>query len=212
MRDKLKDDPTKLTDYEIIEMLLTQVLPRRDTKPLAKELLKRFQSIKGVLEARPSELRQVKGFGPALEAHWILLRELMSRREESQARQRQVLTNSALVAHMARTRLAGGEKEELWTAFVDSHNRLISWEKANQGTVAGITCYPRELFERAIILKASGIIMAHNHPGGSLTPSLEDLDLTKHIAESAKQIGLRLIDHIIVTDEGHYSLSDDDLF
>lgn len=212
MRKKLNDDPTKLADYEIIEMLLAQVVTRKDTKPLAKELLTRFHSVKGVLEARLSELRQVNGFGPALEAHWILLRELMSRREESRARQREVLTSSALVAQMARTRLAGSEKEELWIAFVDSRNRLISWEKASQGTVAGIICYPRELLERAIILKASGMIMAHNHPGGSLNPSLEDLDLTKHIAESAKQIGLMLIDHIIITDEGHYSLSDDNLF
>lgn len=212
MRKKLKDDPTKLADYEIIEMLLAQVVTRKDTKPLAKELLARFSSVKGVLEARLSELRQVNGFGPALETHWILLRELMSRREESQARQREVLASSALVAKMARTRLAGNEKEELWIAFVDSRNRMLAWEKASQGTVAGVTCYPRELLERAIILKASGMIMVHNHPGGSLAPSLEDLDLTKHIAESAKQIGLMLIDHIIITDEGHYSLSDDNLF
>ncbi|SHN67828.1 RadC family protein [Desulfovibrio litoralis] len=206
LREKLKDDPTKLPDYEVLELLLAQVIPRQDTKPLAKELLLRFQTIKGVLEARPAELRLVKGFGPALEVYWILLRELMSRREEAPIRRREVLATPDLVAKMAKTRLAGNEKEELWLAFLDTQNRLISWERGLMGTVAGIICYPRDILERALLLKASAIILVHNHPGGAFMPSSQDIELTQQLASSAEKIGVQVLDHIIVTDENAYSL------
>lgn len=209
LRERLEKSPDKLQDYEILELLLGKVLLRKDTKPLAKDLLKHFQSIKGVMDAKPAELRNIPGFGPALENFWILLRELMARYAESPVRQRELLSSPSAVADMAKRRLAGCEHEETWIAFVDTQNRLIAWEQNNKGTVDSTVIFPRDVIERAIMLKASGFILVHNHPGGSSAPSGADLQITEHLKRSAQTIGLRFLDHIIVTDEGYTSVMND---
>lgn len=209
LRERLDKTPDKLHDYEVLELLLGKVLLRQDTKPLAKELLSRFQSVKGVLDAKPAELRAVPGFGPLLENFWRLLRELMARYAESPMRQREFLSSPNAVAAMAKSRLAGHEHEETWIAYVDTQNRLLSWEQNSKGTVDNAAIFPRDILERAILLKASGFILVHNHPGGSVKPSGADLQVTEHIRRSAKTLGLRLLDHIIVTDEEYFSILND---
>lgn len=209
LRERLDKTPDKLQDYEVLELLLGKVLLRQDTKPLAKELLVRFKSIKGVLDAKPAELRAVAGFGPSLESYWRLLRELMARYAESAVRQRDCLSSPQAVAAMAKSRLAGREHEETWIAYVDTQNRLLSWEQNSKGTVDNAAIFPRDILERAILLKASGFILVHNHPGGSVKPSGADLQVTEHIKRSAQTLGLRFLDHIIVTDEEYYSILND---
>lgn len=211
LRERLGKNPGDLADYEILELLLGQVLMRRDTKPLAKELLARFQTLRGVLDAKPAELRTVPGFGPGLENFWLLLREVMARHAESPLRQRECLSSPEAVAAVARSRLAGHDHEETWIAYVDTQNRLLAWEQSSKGTVDNTVIYPRDIMERAIVLKASGFILVHNHPGGSASPSGADLQITEHLKRSAQTLGLRFLDHIIVTDAGYASLMSDGL-
>lgn len=206
LRERLSKTPDKLHDYEILELLLGKVLSRQDTKPLAKELLARFQSMRGVLDAKPAELKAVPGFGPALESFWLLLRELLARYAESPLRLRESLSSPEAVAQAARSRLAGREHEETWIAYVDTQNRLIAWEQNSKGSVDNATIFPRDIMERAILLKASGFILVHNHPGGSTRPSGADLHITEHLKRSAQTLGLRFLDHLIVTDEGYASV------
>lgn len=211
LREKLAHDSRSLPDYEIFELLLGQVLTRKDTKPLAKALLQRFTSFKGVLDARPEELRSIAGFGTALEQYWILLRELLARYAESPMREREELATPEAVAHAARSRLAGCPREEVWVAYVDTRNRLLSWEMGSKGSVDKSTMYPRDILERALLLKASGIIVVHNHPGGSAEASGADLQLTEHLRRSAQTVGVRLLDHVVVTDDACYSIATDRL-
>lgn len=209
LRAKLIKNPGELPDYEILELLLGQVLTRKDTKPLSKELLKKFNSIKGVLDARPSELLDVSGFGPGLLAYWLLLREVMARYVESPLRSRESLSTPSNVARMARTRLAGLDREEVWAAYVDTQNRLIKWEQCSRGTVDTSIVFPRDLLERAILLKASGFVLVHNHPGGKAEPSGADLQMTEHIKRASQTIGIRFMDHIIITESSCYSVMND---
>ena len=209
LRSRLLAAGQTLADYEVLELLLGHVLLRQDTKPLAKELLARFESIKGVLDARPQELIAVPGFGPALEAYWRLLREVMARYEESPARQRMQLCSPQAVARMARHRLANCDHEEFWIAYLDSQNRLISWEMASLGSVETVPLYPRDVMARALALKASSLIMVHNHPGGSPRPSGNDIALTERLKEAGTPLGIRVMDHVIVTEKDCYSLCED---
>ncbi|MDR2892152.1 MAG: DNA repair protein RadC [Deltaproteobacteria bacterium] len=211
LRARLTKSPSDLADYEILELLLAQVLTRKDTKPLAKELLERFQSVKGVLDAKPAELSGVEGFGPKLTAYWLLLRELLARYAESPLRRREVLASPARVAAMARQRLAGNPLEEVWLAYVDGQNHLLAWERYHKGSSDNSTIYPRDIVERAILLKASGFILVHNHPGGASRPSGADLQATRQLREAAQALSLRFMDHIIVTDDAFCSLSDEGL-
>lgn len=209
LRARLSDAPEKLVDYEILELLLGYVFLRRDTKPLAKDLLDRFGSLRGVMDARPQEMTTVPGVGPAVENFWKLLREFMARYAESPVRMRETLCSPKTIAHMARQRLGKLPHEELWIAFVDTRNRLLSWEKAQQGTINAATLYPRDVIERALSLKASGFFLVHNHPGGDPSPSGADIELTQRLQRAAQPLAIRFIDHVIVTDNQCFSLMSD---
>lgn len=209
LRERLLKAGHSLAEYEVLELLLGHVVTRRDTKPLAKELVKRFGSIRGALDARPEELTSVPGFGPALAAYWRLLREMMARYAEAPARKRITLCTPEAVAAFARVRLAGLSHEEFWTAFLDTQNNLIEWEMGARGTVHAVAVFAREIIERALALRASSLILVHNHPGGNASPSGPDIAITNQVREAGKSMSIRVTDHVVVTDGDCYSLAED---
>ena len=211
LRERLLKDSTALADYEILELLLGYALLRRDTKPLAKELLSRFGSIRGVLDALPAEMQQVGGVGEGVAALRLLLREMMARYAEAPMRERKVLCTPRDVAQMVIPRLSGSPHEELWTATVDAQNRLLTWERLARGTGGMVPCYPRDILERVLQCKASGFFLVHNHPGGTPKASPEDIEMTRNIQRIATSMGLRLLDHLIVGDGACYSIREDGL-
>lgn len=198
LRERLQRNSRELADYEVLELLLGYVLTRQDTKPLAKELLDRFGTLVDVFAARPEELRAIKGFGPALETFWVLWKETWARLHETPTGKRCELDTPQAVAQMAIARLGGASKEEFWTALVDNKNRLLAWEQVSQGTVDRAAVYIREVLSLALSYEASGMILVHNHPGGDLDPSREDLELTKRVSVASNTLGIRLLDHLIV--------------
>lgn len=207
LRERLEREPLAVSDYEVLELLLGYGLTRKDTKPLAKELLRRFGSIKGVLDARPDELVQTPGFGPGLMHLWRVLRELLARHASSSIRKREELATPQAVAHMARARLSGCAYEECWIALVDNRNGLLAWERLRRGGIGSVPVQPRDVLEAALLHKASGIILIHNHPGGSPGPSQPDIMLTTELQRLAPRMGLRFVDHIIVTEGDCYSIT-----
>lgn len=207
LRARLEGDPQSVTDAEVLELALCLAIPRKDTKTLAYALLKRFGTLRTVLDARADELEQVDGFGPAAASLWRLIREIMVRYALSPLKAKQTLSTPESVATLARLRLGNLSYEESWLALVDTQNRLISWEKLRQGSINSIAIQPRDVLELAIARKASGIILIHNHPGGNPHPSSADKDLTKAITELAPHLGLRLLDHIIITNDQCYSIT-----
>ncbi len=208
LREKLSAEPKALADYELLELLLGQVLPRRDTKPLAKDLLARFGTLRGVITAEAQALREVKGFGEGLCGHWAVLREAFARLGEEPVRQRLAFTGPDVVAQAARARIGHLRVEEFWVALVDNKNRLMAWERVGRGTVDQTAVYPREVLALALKHSASGLILAHNHPGGDPSPSTQDHDLTRRIKAAAEQLGLRVLDHLVVTEGSHFSFQE----
>ncbi len=209
LRARLTAASHTLVDYEVLELLLGHVLLRRDTKPLAKDLLEKFGSLKGVLDARAQELAAVPGFGPALEAYWVLLREVMARYAEAPARWRTELCSPLAVAHMARMRLAACAHEQFWAAYLDTQNHLLAWELASKGSIHAVPLYPRDIMARALALNAASVILVHNHPGGNPKPSGADVDLTRKVQAAGEALGIRLTDHVIITNDACYSLVED---
>lgn len=212
LREKLVADSSILADYEILELLLGMVLTRTDTKPLAKELLNQFETFRGVLDAPHAELMHISGFGEALKNFWILIHECKARYVESPARHRCILTSPELVATMAQQRLAGLTHEELWAALVDSQNRLITWKRVLKGNLDSISITPREVLAPAYEYKASGLFLAHNHPGGTLSPSKSDIEITARLYAAASLMDIRLIDHFIIADGNSLSMRKEGLF
>ncbi len=205
LKERLVENSRALADYEVLELLLSYVNFRRDNKPMAKAMLERFQTIRGVYMARGGEMKDIEGFGPGYEQFWTLLREFWARVNEHPLHKRAVLNCPEVVAGMAQARLGPAEYEEFWVALVDNKNRLVGWEQVSKGTVDQAAVYPREVLALALTRKASGVILVHNHPGSDPKPSIQDVELTKRIKSAASEINLRVLDHIIVTESRFFS-------
>jgi DNA repair protein RadC len=205
LKDRLMENPRALADYEVLELLLGYVNVRRDNKPLAKDLIARFGGVRGALLAREEELLGVPGIGPGALEFVTLWREAWARFHEQPLRERALLNNPELVAEMARARLGAKEREEFWMALVDTKNRLIAWEQISQGTVDQAVIYPREILSVALRHKASAMILVHNHPSGDPRPSAEDIAITRRIASAAREVDMRVLDHLVVAAGGFFS-------
>jgi DNA repair protein radc len=207
LKDRLKDSPEKLGEYEVLELLLGYVILRRDTKPIAKELLERHNSLRGILDAKPEDLMGIPGIGPGVIDFMHVLQEVMARYAESRIQAKNELCSPEAVAAMARQRLGKLAHEEVWVAFVDNRNRLISWEKFAKGSVNASSVHPRDILEKALAHKASGFIIVHNHPGGDPSPSDSDLIFTQQVEKAARTLFIRFLDHVIVCDTEAYSIT-----
>ena len=198
--------PDALSDYELLEMALFPALPRRDTKPLAKALLKKFGSFAEVVHAPQARLREVDGIKDASINQLKLLAAAANRIAKGQVQQRTLLSSWNDVIDYCRTTMAFADKEQFRLLFLDKRNQLIADEVQQTGTVDHTPVYPREVIKRALELSATAILLVHNHPSGDPTPSQADIQMTKAIIDIATPLGIAVHDHIIVGKNGHASL------
>ncbi|WP_417424158.1 RadC family protein [Hoeflea sp.] len=195
-----------LADYELLELLLFRLIPRRDTKPIAKALLTRFGSLSEVLGAPTHLLTEVKGVGDSVAADLKLVAAIAHRMLKSDLKGRQVLASWSSVIEYCRAAMAFEEREQFRVLFLDKKNALISDEVQQTGTVDHTPVYPREVVKRALELSATALILVHNHPSGDPTPSRADIEMTKLIIDTARPLGITVHDHIIIGRNGHASL------
>src|SRR4051794_29680833 len=195
-----------LADYEMLELVLFRALPRRDVKPLAKNLLARFGSFAEVISAPRARLDEVDGLGEAAITELKVVQAAAHRLLKGQVSKRPMLSSWSAVLDYVRAAQAFAEKEEFRILFLDKRNQLIADEVQQKGTVDHTPVYPREVVKRALELSATAIILVHNHPSGDPTPSRADIDMTKQVAEVARTLGIQLHDHVIVGKDGHASL------
>ena len=192
-------------DYEILEFILTYVIPVKNTKPPARALLRKFGSLGSVFNAGEKELVEIEGIGPRSAMFLGLFREIASIYLESRVKKTNFLSSPKAVYDYLAVSLKGKREEEFKAIFVDSRNHPVAMETIQTGTVNKSAIYPRKVVESAIKHNAVSIIVAHNHPGGSLKPSQDDLQITEIIREALEVIEISLLDHIIVSSEGYFS-------
>jgi DNA repair protein RadC len=195
-----------LADYEMLELVLFRAVPRRDVKPLAKDLLARFGSFAEVISAPPARLAEVDGLSEAAITEFKVVQAAAHRLAKGQVHKRPVLSSWSAVLDYVRAAQAFAEKEQFRILFLDKRNQLIADEVQQEGTVDHTPVYPREVVKRALELSSTAIILVHNHPSGDPTPSHADIEMTKEVAKVAKTLGIQLYDHVIVGKDGHASL------
>ena len=197
---------TALPDYELLELFLFRSIPKKDVKPLAKQLLARFGSLSAVLGATPEELRTLKGVGETVALDLKLLHEASVRAAREQVAKRPMISSwSALMAYV-KTALAHETREQFRVLFLDKKNQLIADEVMGRGTVDHAPVYPREVMRRALELSASAVILVHNHPSGDPTPSAADIDMTRQVVEAGRSLRITVHDHLIAARDGVASL------
>lgn len=195
-----------LSDYELLEMALFPAIPRRDTKPLAKALLKKFGSFAEVVHAPEARLREVDGIKDASVNQLKLIAAAADRIARGAIKKSIALSSWNDVIDYCRSSMAFADKEQFRLLFLDKRNQLIADEVQQIGTVDHTPVYPREVIKRALELSATALILVHNHPSGDPSPSQADIQMTKAIIDIAAPLGISVHDHIIVGKGGHASL------
>jgi DNA repair protein RadC len=201
-----------LADYEMLELVLFRAVPRRDVKPLAKDLLLKFGSFAEVISAPPARLAEVGGLGEAAITELKIVQAAAHRLAKGQVKNRTGLSSWAAVIDYVRTAQAFAEKEQFRILFLDKKNQLIADEVLQEGTVDHTPVYPREVVKRALELSATALILVHNHPSGDPTPSQADVEMTRQVVQVARTLGIQVLDHVIVGKDGHASLKGLKLF
>lgn len=184
--------------HEILELLLTYSIPRKDTKPIAWALLKKFGSLGEVLDAKEEDLLQIKGIGPASIILLKMMRGIMRNYSLEKIKRRKEISTPENLVDFCRASLQGKQEEAFEVIFLTVRNTVISVERICQGTLDRTLISPRKILEKAFSHNAAGLIFIHNHPSGEPKPSSEDFQLTETLSRIASPLGIMVLDHIIV--------------
>jgi DNA repair protein RadC len=202
----LKGGRRAFPDYEFLELLLTYVIPRRDTKPIAKELLRKHRSFNSVLSQTKDRLEAVKGMGKEASTFILVIRACIERYLEQKVEKRKSISSPLEVMQFARAQLSGKQRECLLALYLSDSKRLLHHAIISEGTVNRTAFYPREIIRQGLVYNATGVIMVHNHPEGEPVPSDQDLQMTRKLEQIAEPLGIDILDHIIVTPLQAYSI------
>ncbi len=205
LRARFLANAESLPDYELLELLLFAAIPRRDTKPIAKALLKRFGSFGEVISASPDDLKDIEGIGDSAAVVLKAVQAAAQRLLQTKVKSGPVISTwNDLIAYCT-AQMAYQPIEQFRALYLDRKNKLILDEAQQQGTVDHTPVYPREVVKRALELNASALIVVHNHPSGDPKPSRADIEMTRKIKEAAAAVNITLHDHVIVSRGGHVS-------
>jgi len=205
LRRRFLEAPEALPDYEILELLLTLAIPRRDVKPKAKALIRRFGSFADVLTAPVEELMAEAGISERTAVALKLAREAAVRLARAPVINSVVISNWDSLLDYCQTAMATLPMEQFRLLFLDRKNTLIADELQQTGTIDHTPLYPREVVRRALALHASALIMVHNHPSGDPKPSKADIEMTRTVREALTVVGVQLHDHLVIGRKGHVS-------
>ncbi|WP_298673080.1 DNA repair protein RadC [uncultured Sphingomonas sp.] len=195
-----------LLDHELIEYLLALAIPRRDTKPLAKALLREFGGIGGLLTADAEALTRVSGMGDTSTAAIKIAHAAALRLLHGEVSARPVLANWQAVLDYLHADMAHHVIERFRVLHLNTRNMLIRDEVMSEGSIDQAPVHVREVIRRAIDLGSAAIILVHNHPSGDPSPSRADIDITRAIVEAGRGLGITVHDHIVIGANGHASL------
>lgn len=190
-----------MPEYELLEMLLFNAIPRIDTKPLAKRLLAAFGDLNGVIAAPQARLLEVEGATDKVYYHLRLAEAFAHRMARAKVMQRHVLSSWDALMGYCKTVMAHRDTEQFRVLYLDRKNNLVADEAQAEGTVDHVPVYPREIVKRSLELNASALILVHNHPSGDPAPSNEDIVMTDRIAEACRAVGITIHDHVVIGKE-----------
>ena len=187
-----------MPDYELLELVLFRAIPRRDVKPLARQLIETFGDFAGVLAASPLRLAEIPGVGDAVVTELKIIEAAAHRLSQARVLRRPVISDWQALLDHCRTTMAHRTIEQFRVLFLDTKNTLLADEEQARGTIDHVPVYPREVVKRALELGAAAIILVHNHPSGDPTPSEADITMTRAIDAAARTLSITLHDHLVI--------------
>ena len=198
---------TGFSEHEVLELLLTYAIPQRDVNPLAHELINRFGSLAGVLEADEQELLRVSGVGANAASILTLIPPLLAYYQMNALGARPVIQNLAEARAYCHALFMGAHRERVYMLCMDQVGHVLHPALLHEGTLDEVKLYPREIVQTALRYNAYGVILTHNHPGGIAVPSHADYVTTKSIVVALATVQVRVVDHIIVAGASSFSIN-----
>ncbi len=209
----LQGEGRDMADYELLEFVLMQALPRRDVKPLAKEMISRFGSFADVINAPNHELLQISGIKENALALLKVIKVAAIRMswQTLKSSDQPIINDYDSLIDFCRSSMCFSDVEELCLIYLDTRLHVIKTEIIQKGTISCVAIHPREIVKAAMANNASAIIMVHNHPSGSTKPSKADIEMTFAVKEACKAISVRFCDHLIISRSGYFSFNENRL-
>lgn len=199
VKEKYAESPENFKyDYEYLELLLMYSIPRRDVKGIAKELINTFGSIENVFNADVAQLCSVKGVGESSAILISLVKDIEKQCAKSRNSNVKYVGDCESAVRYFRNLLAAENKEKMLLATVDNSNRIICCRTVGNGDVSHVDVSPRKIMETVMLDNPTKVIIAHNHPGGSAEPSMNDVDFTLNVRNILSSVNVELADHIII--------------
>jgi len=196
-------------DYEVVELLLTLAMPRKDCKDAAKAAMKQFKTLQGVLEASPKALCEVPGIGPKNLLGIKLIKAVADRYLEKRLLHQDALNNSKELFEYLYHSIRDKTRECFNVVFLDAKNRVVATETLFEGTLTASSVYPREVVLAALNQHAAALIFAHNHPSGDPKPSQEDIAITRQLVFACRVVGITVHEHLIIGNNRYFSFADE---
>lgn len=193
--------------HNVLEFLLFYSIPRGDTNPIAHRLIDAFGSLSGVFDATPEELMKVSGVGESTAILISMIPQMARKYLEDKADAVNVVGGCGDIGAYLLPKFVGRINEALMMVSIDNKNKVISCSVVAEGTVDSAKVSRRKVMEEAMKVKATRVILAHNHPRGVAVPSAEDVAMTREIGRLFAQVGIELVDHIIIADDDYVSMA-----
>ena len=198
--------------------MLFYVIPRKDTKAIAKELIKKFKNLANVLKADTLELKTIDGLGASSITFLKMMGALPEKIYKDELKNQKLIkddknkiSDKEVLLSFLRNKIGYEDVEKFYVIYLSSSNEVLAFEESSSGTLDRSSIYPREIYKRVIMENAKSIIIAHNHPSGNTCPSKCDIDITNEIAKGLKNFGALLLEHIIITRDSYFSFLEEGL-
>ena len=212
LREKfIKSGLTGFADYEVVELLLSLGTPRKDCKPQAKEAIKKFKTLRGVLSASTEELQQIKGIGPHSAFGIKLMQDVAREYLKEKIIDQPAFQSSQEIFDYLYHSMRDLNKEIFKVIFLNSQNQIIDTSDLFEGTVNSAAVAPRQIVEQALAHHAAALIFAHNHPSGNCEPSKNDKDITRDLVFAGGTVQIKILDHLIIGNNRYYSFAGEGL-
>ncbi len=212
LREKfIKSGLAGFHDYEIIELLLSLGTPRKDCKQPAKEAIKKFKSLRGVLEAPAEELQQIDGIGPHSAFGIKLVQEVAREFLKEKIIDKSIYKSAQEIFDYLYHSMRDLKKEVFKVIYLNNQNQIIDTADLFEGTITSSSISPREVIEGAIKHNATSLIFVHNHPSGNPEPSGNDKEITRDLVYAASIIQIKVLDHIIIGNNRYFSFASEGL-
>lgn len=211
----LKTEFDNWQDYEILEFALYFVIPRKDTKQIAKDLIKKFGSLKDLINADYDTLTEmfekIEGVSANTAFFFYFLKSFSVKYSEFKMKEKEKISSPQEVVNFLKNSIGYCDEEKMYSIFFNASNKVLEFKEISEGTVSRSAVYPSKIAREALLTNARSVIIAHNHPGGVCKPSQNDIIATEAVQKALKTVEVVLLDHIIVTASDFYSFKDNGL-